>query len=845
MHPRCRQAVQQAAGRTLTDSEIKKIDDAMSANMRRLARQDPTGWGAKSNDQRVLEAAQAGMQDIVQQANLKVQRAQLQILRTASMESRVGDLMASYATGRSRALVHELDLTSSYIEGVKRENMGRLIDLMEAATSKQGAGVGRQGLMFLFDAENPTMSRDLAREIFDNASGATGNRLAQQGARAWLDAIEGMRQRFNAAGGDVGKLDYGYLPQPHDQARVRGKGDTAAQADWVQKTLPLLDRRQYVQEDGSLMTDAQVSALLSEAWKTLATGGINKIEPGKSGGNAARSNAGAESRQIHFRDADAYLTYLSQYGGGSMYDAMLGHVGGMSRDIGLVERYGPNPEQQMRLQFDLAEKADNGIKRSFGMRPQSYWDVVSGKTGMADNGNLAQIGQDLRNIQTFGKLQGAVLTSVTDLGTFFTTTGFNKLSYWESLRNVGRQFSSDTRDFLTMHGIIAETMVSDLNRWSGDNIKNNWSGRIANSTMKLSLMNAWTDTLRRAFSMTMMNGMAKLSKTDWGRLSEYDRWRMTSKGITESDWGIIQQAQLTSHRGAEFLTPEAIRASGSPEADLVVAKVLGMITDESEYAVLNPDLTTRVMSSGGGLQRGTGKGELARSVMQFKSFPIAMVSRHWRRMMEIPGGMEGAPLIVGGKYGDAGVGPFTVNRLVYGGALFASLGALGAIAYQTKQIVSGKDPADMTTGKFWFKAIAQGGVLSIMGDILLADSTEDAGQFASKTVSGLAGPTIGAAADLGFKVIKGNIDKAAAGKETHAGAEALTLARSHLPYVNLWYAKAALDHAGLHALQENLSPGYLSRMQQRAQKDWGQAYWWKPGTGAPDRAPDLTAIGGR
>ncbi|MFX5634251.1 hypothetical protein ABTE18_20535, partial [Acinetobacter baumannii] len=86
----------------------------------------------------------------------------------------------------------------------------------------------------------------------------------------------------------------------------------------------------------------------------------------------------------------------------------------------------------------------------------------------------------------------------------------------------------------------------------------------------------------------MMGGLAKMSKTDWGKLSEYDRWRMTSKGITEDDWAVIRQAQLTTHRGSEFLTPEAIRASGSPEADRVVAKVLGLITDESEYAVLNP-----------------------------------------------------------------------------------------------------------------------------------------------------------------------------------------------------------------------------------------------------------------
>ena len=52
----------------------------------------------------------------------------------------------------------------------------------------------------------------------------------------------------------------------------------------------------------------------------------------------------------------------------------------------------------------------------------------------------------------------------------------------------------------------------------------------------------------------------------------------------------------------------------------------------------------------------------------------------------------------------------------------------------------------------------------------------------------------------------------------------------------------ALDHAALHALQENLSPGYLARIQSKAKKDWKQGYWWAPGEPVPDRAPDLGAV---
>jgi hypothetical protein len=96
-----------------------------------------------------------------------------------------------------------------------------------------------------------------------------------------------------------------------------------------------------------------------------------------------------------------------------------------------------------------------------------------------------------------------------------------------------------------------------------------------------------------------------------------------------------------------------------------------------------------------------------------------------------------------------------------------------------------------------------------------------------------------------FELTKGNIDEALAGKNTHAGAEATRFVRSHAPLVNLWYAKAALDHAGLHAMQEAMSPGYLARIKNKQRKDWGGDYWWAPGASFDEmRAPDLEAVTG-
>lgn len=825
------QAVAKTLGRKpLSAAQIQAVDDRISANMRQLARTDPE-WQAKSRDERVLAASEQAMADIAAEAARKVENAQRQILKTAATEIRIADTMTGMKEGRGRALVDDIDKTGQYINGIKQEAVGNLMDLMDASKSGQGAGFGRRVAMFLFDADNPVMTRDLTHEIFRNGDGSTGNKVAQEGAKAWLKGIETLRQRFNSAGGDVGKLDYGYLPQPHDSARVR----TAGRDAWVDKIMPLLDRARYVDEAGARIGDADLRAILGKAWETISTEGLNKTEPGGPKGSGAKANAGSESRQLHFKDADGYLSYTQEFGAGSMYDAMIGHVGRMARDIGLIERYGPNPNAQMRLQFDLAERADGGVARDFGLRPQSYWDQLSGVAGTPQSARLAQIGTDVRNLQTMGKLGGAVISSVTDLGTFFVTTGFNKLSYWDAIGNIGKSAGSkDARDFMTTHGIIAESMIGDMQRWTGDNIRQNWSGRLANSTMKLSLMNAWTDTLRRAFSLTMMQGLAKISKTEWSKLGEWDRTHLERKGITEADWQVIQKAELTDFSGKQHLTPEAIRASGDERSNEVVAKVLGLIQDESEYAVLNPDLATKTIASGGATQRGTVRGELARSVMQFKSFPIAMVSRHWRRVLEAPKVTDGSA-------------PAMANRVMYAGALMVSTTVLGAIAMQAKQMIQGKDPIDMTgphAAKFWGKAVAQGGGLSIAGDFLLNDPSESYGGFMANAGKTALGPAVGTAAEaVGIGVE--NAWKASQGKETHTGAQALRVLRSNTPYLGLWYARAAIDHAGMHALQESLSPGYLSKMKQRASKEWGQQYWWSPGTGGPERAPDIAnAVGG-
>ena len=832
-----------AANRTLSPAKIKAIDDSISAKMRELARQDPQGWQAKSKDQRVAEAAQAAMKDIEAEAKRTEYLGTLQILKTDETGQRIAaaKTMSAMDLSQSQSLIRDIQNSNDYVHAVRDEAVSHLGALMDAASSRDGTGVLRNLAMRIWDLDNPQMTVDVVREVFKNADGHTGNKAAQAGARAWLDTIEQMRLRFNAAGGNVGKLAYGYLSQMHDQAKIAATG---AQ-EWARKVLPLLDRRQYVREDGAIMTDAEVLPILESAHKTLAENGLNKVDVGQYRGPGKRANAGSDHRVLHFKDGDAWVEYMREFGEGSLYDAMVSHLGIMARNIGLVERYGPNPEMNFRVQADIAQRADGAgtlANRSVVNTPQAYWDILSGRTGNPENATIARAFQDVRNVQTAAKLGGAVISSFSDVGTIAHTLHYDRLPYFDMLKNIGRQFSKDHRDFLQAHGVIAENLTSTLNRWTGDNMTHSMTGRVAQSVMKLSFMNAWTDGLRSAFSATMMQGFAKKAGKAWAQLDEWDQWLMGRKGITEDDWATISKATPTERDGVQYLTRDSILATGEPNSQQAATKWMAFVSDEAQFAVVNPDMATRAVVTGGGMPAGTVRGEALRTFMQFKSFPMAMMTRHWGRVFDTPQGLEGAPAGFGAET-KAGA---AVNRLAVLAGLNVSMMMLGAIILQTKAMLTGKDPFDMTDEKFWVRALGQGGGMGYLGDMLTKDPTEQRGSNFEQTFGSVAGPAGGTAAGLLGDLLFTNAWEAAKGKDTNFGGEAIRWTNSQLPYASLLQVRGAWEHWFIHNAQEAVNPGYLGRMRARAMRDWHQDHYWTPGEALPDRAPNLgAAIGER
>ncbi len=170
---------------------------------------------------------------------------------------------------------------------------------------------------------------------------------------------------------------------------------------------------------------------------------------------------------------------------------------------------------------------------------------------------------------------------------------------------------------------------------------------------------------------------------------------------------------------------------------------------------------------------------------------------------------------------------------------------VGALGEQLSQISKGRDPLNMEDPKFWAKSAMRGGGIGLFGDFLFADQN----RYGGGIVNSLAGPVLGSQVPAALKLTLGNIQELAAeGEARNAGRELSRFVEANMPGRSLWYARLAMERLIFDELEAAIDPKAAKSfrmIEQRARRDYGQRFFWRPGRPVPDRGPDLeAAVGG-
>ena len=842
MKDQCKQAVARALGKqTLTAKEATDIEAKINQAMKNLAKQDIQKWRNLSPNDRLVEAGKQVAIDIMAEVKRKNKIAANDILIQSKNLNQLDHptLPASQVIDRMVAMhgdmsgIQSINSQSRAIASVYR---GELLDFY--TNIKGGLGVWTDKVLV----------RDIIQERFGNDS---GNATAKNISNKMGEVFEGMRDRFNRSGGDIGKLDDWALPQTHSAEKMAIVG----RDQWVDDAIGAINRDKYVHEDGRFYSEDEIRDLLKYSFDSITSNGANKLEIGRQnfGGNSKITSRHSESRVLHFKDADTWMDYQEKYGGMQFVDLVEAHVNGLSKDIALVENLGSNPKGAMKILMDAARQKDweKGVKlKGFNStnsalnRSQVMFDEFMG-ANIPENEVLANIGLAYRSMNVASMLGGTTLSSLTDQAMILKTAQIHGISYHKAFGEIISQLNPKNkadRELAHSLGLATEETVGTIARWADDGLTSvhgkaemaaKGSSSLATQVLRISGLNALTAANKRGFSKILMDKYGRMTRDkSWGDLAPIDRELLEGTGLNERTWEVMKLAepvndgrgnQLMSARSIYEIPDNLLTKFGDPKKvrDEAATRFQAHILDEQGMAVIEAGLREKTWMTGG-LRKGSAMGEILRSMLQFKSFPAALMMKHGSRGFSRP---------------------TLKSKAAYLGSLVALTSLLGAFVVQLKEIAIGNDPSTMwdsddpqKTIDFMKRSVAQGGGLAIMGDIVVA-GMDPTGRGVDGVLTGPFGQDVKSILSLTV----GNATQLANGVETNAGNEAFKFLKGKMPAQNLWYTKAVANRMLFDELQDTIAPGYREKVMRKAEKQYGRSQWLGDDWG-DIQAPDFDKV---
>ncbi len=719
--------------------------------------------------------------------------------------------------------------------------------------------------------------RRFNRPLMDDMVRAGFGEEAPAEAKAFAEAQKALsdklRIRFNEAGGEIKYRQNWNFPQDHNAGAIANPKSGGIEG-WAKFIEPLLDWSKM--KDPVVGTDVpgeQRDALLREIGRKIVTGGILDKDPSMYPGAKALADLRADPRFLQFKDADSWLAYNRAYGSGSPLKAIMSHIDGLSRDIALLERLGPNPASQVeRMKSVLTQEEAKGTlgepslleKGAVFNWAASVSHQLDGLLEMArpsavPDSFLGDVGAVLRNEAYAAKIGSAVLTHMFGNPAIMSMARYmHGLPYLSTGLDLFKNIGSAKE--MLQAGVVGEDALHLMEEHAREEIAGRkwremsaWAPQITThySGLDLAVM-----THKRAYAGAAMATYANNIGKPFAELEPKLRQSLEGYGVNAKDWEVMRLAQLHEpSSGASFLRAKEIAATGVERPE-EVARILGVdpanaaqaaqgvsrkyleaLTMNGEAAVPSSNWRARAALLGGkeGLKPGTVMGEVTRSAMMFKAGFLATFMLTQRDLMARE------------------LATNTGSAAAYAAASVISLTLGGLLTLQAKQIANGKDamPIDPSTEQgraTWAHAMLTSGAMGIYGDFILSDRSS----YGHDLLSTLAGPMLTEAEDVfhgvhsaaseAYSAVTGAKMKTPLDTEAEEGV--IKSLRNNTPLLSThWALRAAYNRMILDQLQYLSDPKAHSKMRAMERKvhtETGQQFYWPRGQVTPERAPGIS-----
>jgi hypothetical protein len=701
---------------------------------------------------------------------------------------------------------------------------------------------------------NRALESDVVKELHGEAS---GDATAKSLARAIRDVFEDLRQRFNAAGGAIGKLENFGLPHNHDRIKVKN----ATRERWKETIRPLLDPARMIHPlTGQPVGATGLDKALDHVFESIVSQNRAHMQPTMvRRGRGAISSQRQDERFLVFRDAASWLEYHRAFGKGDVVQVIFNHVNGMARDIAAMEVLGPNPAAMVEYLKNVVAhevgKKETGLPslapdaRFFKdsqaalaeWRLDSLWQNLRGRPEVASG--AAEFTADVKNVLTSAQLGStAILAASTDPFIARAARKLAGLPVTSTIRQMVEQLSKAKRREIFSSGVIWDDylhVMQDELRFAGPAVGADWSRWLADRAVTWSGLKPLTTGRKLVEARAWQKHIADMSGRRFDQLDRRLKTALEGFGVTAEHWeiwrgsvdpaGFVTAREIERRGGAVTYLDMSGGALQSP-AHAAEAKALAHRAAAEKLSEVIHSWQERSVPAGtpnarsaitGVLPRGTVAGELVDYMLQYKSFGLSFTA------LQIEAVGEMAARRGGGTGYRSGLGYFAplAIMLTVGGALYL----------QIKGLLDGREPEDMNPVNnpgFWIKAGMTGGGFGLFGDFVKASEN----RFGQSPIEALAGPGVAFLGDAWMLTAGNLLEKAGGAEDAKAGRETRRFMQRYTPIVSShWATRGAYNRIVLDNLQWMLDPEAdrsFKAQARQAEKD-GRRYFVPPGSLTP------------
>lgn len=782
----CIKAVSDAMGRPITDEEMEAI--ATEVQQRLKAKLDlGIAKGA---------AVRAVTKDVSDEAKLAAAKASWNryndIVKKAQLVDRGTDFKAetSVLDGLSASAARNANVSVTLRHHVLRD------DLLYEMQAK----IDKLGLTKLATSRDPAFELRLAIEMYrrddPTLAAATGDKNAEALARIYGDALDGSRAMQNREGAFIGSRE-GYMGRQNwDMLKTRSAG--------FDKWKEVFGKNRSKDFEG--LSDEQVNSLLHSQWEAIRTGIFDNRAATVSGGAFDLAKKVSQERTINFDTPANWVEANRLYGKGGIADAVYAQADAGARNTALMEAFGSTPKRMFQEwhaeNVRAATRAgDDGAITGIRQRQAAeLFNQISGMYDMIGNHSLATIGANVRAMSQLLHLGTLMTQAIVHIplnammlrrnGVPFLSGMANQLRSLPGMQSAARwEIASAAHAGLDgmFHGIIRRFHTDD------DTLGQKMSGAI-NTFYKINGFGPFMDNQKAGAAIALTHSMGLNAGRAFDELRPNWQTSLTRYGVTAADWDVARASAQKAADGRMHVIPGEI---ADPK---VRDKFQNYVTGEVAEGANEPTAFSRNIATFG-TQGGTPIGEIARTMMQFKSFAITMAQRQWGAQMR--GGMD-----------------------IPGTMLLASMmTAFGFLSLELKGIVANRTQTMPTDAAGWIKigteSMAAGGAFGLFADAFLRDGVRSGGDVAKQLLGPAMEPvadTIGAISNIIQGPASGHSRTGRMGEMT-AGMK--TIAGDLTP--NFWATQAAYNYLTPYMIANMLHPGAIQRHEQamrNANQQW-------------------------